>query len=216
MPGIELMAALDVSDVHADDWRQVGRKIEQSVRKLLMMWSAGDYAVEAERDFYSKTIQEAPALVGRDADAATWDAGPARKSGVQSERQPQLSIYNCRFLGNRARSVVAHSNVQIEGTSFSGCSISAIFLAPDAHWMEGPTAQNVTVTRNEISNCGYGKPSDHRGAVCIDTHDPHGQTLTAPRINHFPSLNRYVPTNALVTANLRWDVDAGCELSCSG
>jgi hypothetical protein len=32
----------------------------------------------------------------------------------------------------------------------------------------------------------------------------------------FLDLDRYVPTNALAAANLRSDVDAGCELSCSG
>jgi hypothetical protein len=32
----------------------------------------------------------------------------------------------------------------------------------------------------------------------------------------FLDLDRYVPTNTLVAANLRCDADAGCELSCSG
>jgi hypothetical protein len=32
----------------------------------------------------------------------------------------------------------------------------------------------------------------------------------------FLDLDRYVPTNALAAANLRSDVEAGCELSCSG
>jgi len=39
----------------------------QSTRKLCMMWEAGDRALEAEDEFWSSTIQEAPALTGADA-----------------------------------------------------------------------------------------------------------------------------------------------------
>jgi hypothetical protein len=96
---------------------------------------------------------------------------------------PQLSVENCHFLGNRARGVVAHSDARIEDNSFSGCSLAAILLAPDAHWMEGPAVRNVSVARNKISNCGYGRSNDRRGAVCVDTaHDPHPQVL-GPRVN---------------------------------
>lgn len=67
LPGIRLAEALDLSDLKVEDWKLTGAKIEQSVRKLLMMWTAGEKALEAERDFYSTTIQEAPALYGKHA-----------------------------------------------------------------------------------------------------------------------------------------------------
>jgi len=96
----------------------------------------------------------------------------------------QLTISNCHFLGNRARGVVAHSNARIEDNSFSGCSLAAILLAPDAHWMEGPAVHHIKVARNRIADCGYGRPNDRRGAVCVDTaHAPHAQVLAAPRVN---------------------------------
>jgi hypothetical protein len=67
LPGIRLAEALDLSLLEVEDWKRTGAKIEHSVRKLLMMWIAGEKALNAERDFYSTTIQEAPALYGKHA-----------------------------------------------------------------------------------------------------------------------------------------------------
>jgi hypothetical protein len=67
LPGIGLAVALDLSELEPEDWQRTGRKIEQSVRKMLMMWVAGDKALKAEREFYATTIQDAPALLGRNA-----------------------------------------------------------------------------------------------------------------------------------------------------
>lgn len=67
LPGLGLATALDLSELEPEDWHRTGRKIEQSIRKMLMMWTAGDKAVEVEREFYATTIQDAPALLGRDA-----------------------------------------------------------------------------------------------------------------------------------------------------
>ena len=67
LPGLRLSVALDISHLEPSDWKQTARKIEQSIRKMLMMWTAGDNALEAEREFYSTTIQDAPALIGRHA-----------------------------------------------------------------------------------------------------------------------------------------------------
>lgn len=64
LPGLGLATALDLSELEPEDWHRTGRKIEQSIRKMLMMWTAGDKAVEAEREFYATTIQDAPALLG--------------------------------------------------------------------------------------------------------------------------------------------------------
>lgn len=67
LPGMRLAEALDLSHLDVDDWKRTAAKIEQCVRKLLMMWSAGEKALDAERDFYSATIQEAPVLYGEHA-----------------------------------------------------------------------------------------------------------------------------------------------------
>ncbi len=43
------------------------RKLHQSCHKLCLMWKAGAHSIEAEREFYSSTIKDAPALFGEDA-----------------------------------------------------------------------------------------------------------------------------------------------------
>jgi hypothetical protein len=103
---------------------------------------------------------------------------------VNLDGAPQLTVKNCRFLGNRARGVVAHSNVLIEENTFAGCSLFAILLAPDARWMEGPVVTNVSILTNTFADCGYGRPDDRRGAICIDTaHDPRPLVLGPPQVN---------------------------------
>ncbi len=42
-------------------------KLDYSCRKFCLMWYAGDQAIQAENDFYSRSIQDAPALFGEDA-----------------------------------------------------------------------------------------------------------------------------------------------------
>jgi hypothetical protein len=64
LPELGLATALDLSTLEPDDWHRSARRVEQSIRKMLMMWTAGDKMVEAEREFYRTTIQEVPALVG--------------------------------------------------------------------------------------------------------------------------------------------------------
>jgi hypothetical protein len=97
---------------------------------------------------------------------------------------PQLQVNESHFLGNRARGVVAHANVTIANSDFSGCSLPAILLAPDAHWMEGPTVQNVVIRDNRFSNCGYGKSHAPQGIITIDTtHDARPERSGGPQVN---------------------------------
>lgn len=58
---------MDLSEFEPEDWHRTGRKIEQSIRKMLRMWTAGDKAIEAEREFFATTIQPVPALLERHA-----------------------------------------------------------------------------------------------------------------------------------------------------
>ncbi|HEX6773130.1 MAG TPA: right-handed parallel beta-helix repeat-containing protein, partial [Acidobacteriaceae bacterium] len=97
---------------------------------------------------------------------------------------PQLQVSESHFLGNRARGIVAHANVTITNSEFSGCSLPAILLAPDAHWMEGPAVQKVVIRDNHFSNCAYGKPDASQGVITIDTtHDARPERSGGPQVN---------------------------------
>jgi hypothetical protein len=89
-----------------------------------------------------------------------------------------------QFTGNRARGIVAHRNVSIANSLFSGCSMAAILLAPDARWMEGPAVENVTIRDNQFSNCAYGPASPQLGVITVATnHDLKNEEEVKPQIN---------------------------------
>jgi hypothetical protein len=97
---------------------------------------------------------------------------------------PKLAVADSHFLGNRARGIVAHSDVRIESNTFSGCSMPAILLAPDARWMEGPAVKNVIIRRNHFANCGYAHPGESTGVITISTsHDVRPGPVQEQRVN---------------------------------
>lgn len=65
LPGLQLERKLQSSNL--ENQEAIYSKLVQSCRKMCMMWYAGEQAILAEREFYSKTIQDAPALFGEDA-----------------------------------------------------------------------------------------------------------------------------------------------------
>jgi len=68
LPAVELEDAIeDYFEVSDEVFLILKSKLEQSSRKLCMMWHAGRQALESESDFYSTTIKDAPALFGEDA-----------------------------------------------------------------------------------------------------------------------------------------------------
>lgn len=68
LPGVDLYDAIeDYFGVSDDVFLILKSKLEQSCRKLCMMWHAGRQALEAENEFYGTTIKEAPALFGESA-----------------------------------------------------------------------------------------------------------------------------------------------------
>jgi hypothetical protein len=68
LPAIRLYDALeDYFNLPDDLLSKIQKKLEQSSRKLCMMWHASREALKAENDFYSTTIKDAPALFGEDA-----------------------------------------------------------------------------------------------------------------------------------------------------
>ena len=80
-------------------------------------------------------------------------------------------VENCNFLGNRARAILAHRNVEITGNNISNCSLAGILLTSDPDWMEGPPVQNVRIANNRFSNCYYSWPDSRRGVVTLDLYE---------------------------------------------
>ena len=108
-------------------------------------------------------------------------------------------ITGCTFSGNRARAIVAHSNVRIIENTFSGQSLAAILLSADAKWMEGPTVSDVEIRENSFAHFYYGRADVRRGAITIDTaHDPTKIDFGDPRVNENVTIsgNTFVPENA--------------------
>jgi hypothetical protein len=68
-----------------------------------------------------------------------------------AETKSHATVSNCRFLGNRARGVLAHSDALIERCSFSGQFEEAVLLCVEPHFLEGPTSDRVTIRDNEIA-----------------------------------------------------------------
>ena len=68
LPAVQLYDAIEgYFEVSDDIFFLIKSKLEQSSRKLCMMWHASREALKAESDFYSRTIKDAPALFGEDA-----------------------------------------------------------------------------------------------------------------------------------------------------
>lgn len=68
LPAVELYDAIeDYFEVSDEVYSIIKSKIEQSCRKLCMMWHAGIEALKAEGDFYCATLKDSPALFGTDA-----------------------------------------------------------------------------------------------------------------------------------------------------
>jgi hypothetical protein len=67
LPGIHLEGLLDTEVSDFPTRRRLERKLEHSCRKIVMMCVAAERAIHAEREFYSSTVQDAPALFGEHA-----------------------------------------------------------------------------------------------------------------------------------------------------
>jgi len=60
-------------------------------------------------------------------------------------------------VGNLARGVLVKTrNVVIQGNVFRGCTGTAVHVGAESYWREGSFSKNVTVTNNEMTDCGYG------------------------------------------------------------
>lgn len=73
LPAIGLHDKIEENfEIMDDSYLALKTKLEQSSRKICMMWHASEKAKLAESEFYSRTIKDAPALFGEDAIAILY------------------------------------------------------------------------------------------------------------------------------------------------
>jgi hypothetical protein len=80
---------------------------------------------------------------------------------------PTLRVTNCRFPGNRARGVLAHSDVEISNCQFFGQSDEAVLLTPDLNWMECGSAERVKIHGNLFQDTNR-LERGVQGAITVD------------------------------------------------
>jgi hypothetical protein len=69
---------------------------------------------------------------------------------IDLRARTRLLVSHCSFPGNRARGILAHSDAIIEHCSFERQSESAVLLAPDMYWQEGPAVERTVVRGNRV------------------------------------------------------------------
>jgi hypothetical protein len=98
---------------------------------------------------------------------------------VDSTLAPKVQIFDCEFRGNRARGLIVHSNVEIRDCIFQNTTLSAILLAPDSVYMEGPPTRNVTIQSSHFSGCHYGS-KDPEGSITVDVMHSYSRRTAIP------------------------------------
>jgi hypothetical protein len=79
----------------------------------------------------------------------------------------RATIKGCHFPGNRARGVLAHSNVSIEDCIFSGQSEQAVLVDVKPFALEGPVGAQVSIRGNKITDVHRRNPG---AAIWIGAH----------------------------------------------
>jgi hypothetical protein len=82
-----------------------------------------------------------------------------------SSYSPRLLVSGCRFEGNRARGVLAHSNSIIEHCIFANQFEEAVLMIPSASSMDGPAVDDTVIRNNTIE--GVDRAGYHRGAIRV-------------------------------------------------
>jgi hypothetical protein len=73
------------------------------------------------------------------------------------ETNTRTRVSRSRFLGNRARGVLAHADTTIEKCEFTGQSMSAVLLSVEPHFLEGPVIRGVDIVDNDIHGVSRGE-----------------------------------------------------------
>lgn len=94
---------------------------------------------------------------------------------------PRLEFRRSVVWGNLARGVLAKTRgVVIEDNIFRGSTGTAIHVGAESHWKEGTHAEDLTIARNTMINCGLGAGRQYGAAgiaVVIGAPDTEGTTL---------------------------------------
>ena len=78
---------------------------------------------------------------------------------------PTLEFRRNQVLGNFARGVLSKARrVVIEDNVFQGCSGTAIHVGAESNWKEGSFAEEASICRNHILNCGQSRGM--QGGAC--------------------------------------------------
>lgn len=80
---------------------------------------------------------------------------------------PTVQVSGCDFKGNRARGIIVTKDAKIENCTFRNTTLSAILIAPDFFYREGPLVRNITIDSSRFSDCHYGS-KDPEGSITID------------------------------------------------
>jgi hypothetical protein len=95
-------------------------------------------------------------------------------------RVPVTTINRCHFLGNHSRAILGHSHLQVRNCVFQNTSLAAIMIAPDDHWMEGPTTGDIVIDGNTFAGCHYAT-HDPEGTITVDIEQTYGRRGAVPR-----------------------------------
>ncbi len=115
------------------------------------------------------------------------------------ETNTKTHISGCHFPGNRARGVLAHADTLIEKCVFTGQSMSAVLLAVEPYFLEGPVIRGVDVSGNAISDVSRGEAT---ADITVEALAPRtGSYIPDPvRVNSDVNLSRNtISSSSLVT-----------------
>ena len=109
------------------------------------------------------------------------DVGPGDLL-CDASRLPALTVSHCRFPGNRARGVLAHSSAVVQNCTFAHQSEQAIVCVPSVFWMECGSATNITIRDNVFHDTMRLRRSG-QSAITIDTEPPLRDNISARNIS---------------------------------
>lgn len=86
---------------------------------------------------------------------------------VDVGNNPAVQVIDSEFTGNRGRALILHRDAIVRNCTFRNTSLSAILLAPDLLYREGPFTADVAIESNRFSGCHYGSQEPDEGSITI-------------------------------------------------
>ncbi|GJM64292.1 alpha-1,3-galactosidase-related protein [Persicobacter diffluens] len=89
-----------------------------------------------------------------------------------TDKTPEVEIYNCRFTNNRARGVIVSSprKVRVHNNYFSTDMSAMFFVVANKYWYESGSATDFEIYDNTFEDCVYG--GSNHGVIRFHTNDP--------------------------------------------